>query len=151
MCAILDASVCSMVFGGEDRPASGKGFFEWINGGQGRLVIGGKLRGELYRNNNFKRWAATAVQYGLLRNTDDALVNRREGTLKNILSNDPHVIALAIESRTRLLCTNDKELMDDFKNSDLIQNPKGSVYSIPVGSKFSKRKKDLLRRSNCRF
>ena len=74
MCAILDASVCSMVFGDKDRPAAGKSFFEWINSGKGRLVVGGKLRSELYRNDSFKRWAATAVQYGLLKNNDDGLL-----------------------------------------------------------------------------
>lgn len=149
MCAILDASACSMVFGGEDRSPSGKGFFEWINSGKGRLVIGGKLRNELYRNDKFKSWAATAVQYGLLKNSDDILVNRRENTLKDFVSNDPHIIALAIESRARLLCTNDKKLMEDFKNGDLIQKPKGSVYSITAESKFSKKRRDLLQRSNC--
>ena len=64
MCAVLDASVCSMVFGGEDRPDAGRRFFEWVNSGKGRLVIGGKLRDELYQSQKFKNWAATAVQYG---------------------------------------------------------------------------------------
>ena len=150
MCAILDASVCSMVFGDKDRPAAGKGFFEWINSGQGRLVVGGKLRSELYQNDSFKKWAATAVQYGLLKNSDDVLINRRERTLNDLTSNDSHIIALAIESHARLLCTNDRRLMSDFKNADFIQNPKGSIYSIPAGSKFDKRRRDLLQRSNCK-
>ena len=40
--------------------------------------------------------------------------------------------------------------MKDFKNKGLISKPKGSIYSIKLGSRFSKDKKDLLRRCNCR-
>ena len=150
MCAILDASVCSRVFGGEDRPKSGKGFFEWIDRGKGRLVIGGRLRTELFQNDEFKRWATTAVQYGRLKNCDDNLVRRRENTLSNLNSNDPHIIALAIEGRARLLCTDDKDLMKDFKNRKLIQNPRGTVYSVKPESKFNKKKRDTLQRFNCK-
>ena len=150
MCAILDASVCSMVFGGEDRPDAGKGFFEWVNSGKGRLVIGGKLRRELFQNSTFKNWAAIAVQFGRLKDSDDALVNQCEDTITNLDSNDSHIIALALVSQARLLCTDDRALMKDFKNKGLISKPKGSIYSIKLGSRFSKDKKDLLRRCNCR-
>lgn len=149
MCAILDASVCSMVFDGDDRPEAGKRFFDWIDSGKGRLVIGGKLQRELYQNSKFKHWAATAVQYGRLKSSDDALVNTQEGTINDLVSNDSHIIALAIESRARLLCTNDRDLMSDFKNRNLIKDPRGSVYAIRPESKFNARKRDLLERYNC--
>lgn len=103
MCAILDASVCSMVFDGDDRPEARKCFFDWIDSGKGRLVIGGKLRRELYQNSKFRGWAAAAVQYGRLKSSDDDLVNTREGTINDLVSNDSHIIALVIESRARLL------------------------------------------------
>lgn len=149
MCAVLDASVCSMVFGGEDRPDAGKGFFDWVNSGKGRLVIGGRLRRELYQNQNFKNWAATAVQYGFLKSSDDALVNQRENAITNLVSNDSHIIALAVVSDARLLCTNDRDLMSDFKNKNLIRHPRGSVYSIKRESKFDTRRRSLLERCNC--
>lgn len=149
MCAVLDASVCSMVFGGEDRPDAGKGFFEWVNSGKGRLVIGGKLRRELYKNKKFEDWAATAIQYGFLKSSDDVLVNRRENTLADLVSNDSHIIALAIESRARLLCTDDRDLMSDFKSRNFIKSPRGSVYAIKPKSKFDARKRKLLKRCNC--
>lgn len=138
-----------MVFGGEDRPDAGKGFFEWVNSGKGRLVIGGKLRGELYKNKKFEDWAATAIQYGSLKSSDDVLVTQREDTLANLVSNDSHIIALAIESSARLLCTDDRYLMSDFKSRNLIKNPRGSVYAIRPESKFDARKRDLLERCNC--
>ena len=40
MCAIVDANVAHEVFGTSQTPA-GKRFYDWINEGQGRLVIGG--------------------------------------------------------------------------------------------------------------
>ena len=53
MCAILDANVAGQVFGVE-RSAAGQAFFEWIDSGRGRLVIGGRLRRELDRNLAFR-------------------------------------------------------------------------------------------------
>ena len=150
MCAVLDASVCSMVFGGEDRPDAGRRFFEWVNSGKGRLVIGGKLRDELYQSQKFKNWAATAVQYGFLKECDDAEVKQCEDTITNLESNDSHIIALALVSHARLLCTGDRDLMKDFRNKGLISKPKGSIYSIKLGSRFSKGKKDLLGRCSCK-
>ena len=149
MCAILDKSVCDRVFGGANRPDAGKAFFDWINDGKGRLVIGGGLRDELNESPKFTTWAATAIQYGVLKSYDDNLVNQRESTITGLISNDSHIIALAIESRARLLCTADKNLMKDFKNKDLIRSPGGSVYSIEPESNFDKRKRTLLERCSC--
>ena len=47
----------------------------------------------------------------------------------NVRSDHIHVIALANASGARLLYTEDKGLMDDFKNKDLISKPRGTVYS----------------------
>ena len=150
MCAILDASVCSMVFDGDDRPEAGKVFFEWIHSGKGRLVIGGRLRRELFKNTKFKDWAATAVNYGFLKDCDDAKVKQCEDTITNLESNDSHIIALALVSHARLLCTGDRDLMKDFKNRKLIRSPRGSIYSIELGFRFDKRKRrDFLERCNC--
>ena len=150
MCAILDSNVCDRVFGGADRPNAGKAFFDWINNGTGRLVIGGsRLQRELNRNHKFKDWSATAIQYGFLRRCDDNLVNQRESSITDLASNDSHIIALAIESGARLLCTEDKNLIRDFKNRNLIKSPKGSVYLIRPESKFDRRKRNLLERCSC--
>ncbi|SPE26752.1 hypothetical protein SBA3_1300008 [Candidatus Sulfopaludibacter sp. SbA3] len=44
------------------------------------------------------------------------------------MSNDHHVLALAITSGARTLATLDNELAQDFKNKNIIDNPRGSVY-----------------------
>lgn len=49
-----------------------------------------------------------------------------------LTSDDPHVIALAIESGARLLYSHDHKLQDDFRDSALINAPRGKVYSTEV-------------------
>ena len=151
MCAILDASVCSRVFGSNNRPDAGKEFFKWVDEGRGRLVIGGRLRDELFQNDEFRRWATAAVQYGRLRIYDDALVDQCENTLNDLVSNDSHIIALAIKSHARLLCTGDNNLMKDFKNRELIRNPRGTIFSIKPESKFDRKRRGILQRCNCKM
>ena len=46
MCAIVDANVVSEVFG-SNLPPAGEKFFDWLNKGSGRLIVGGKLLEEL--------------------------------------------------------------------------------------------------------
>ncbi len=55
MCSIVDANVAGEVFG-TSQSAAGEKFLAWIETGKGRLVVGGKLRGELELYENFKVW-----------------------------------------------------------------------------------------------
>lgn len=61
-------------------------------------------------------------------------------------SDDTHIIALAQISGARLLFSNDKALHQDFKNKELINNPRGKVYSTLRGSDFRASHKNLLAR-----
>ena len=147
MCAILDANVVAEVFGA-DQPPAGKGFFDWINTGPGRLVVGGRLRGELQQGSKgFREWAAQATQYGRIRIKSDDDVNARTVELQAeaaLRSDDPHIIALAQVSGSRLLYSNDRALQQDFRNRSLIDNPRGSVYSTRVNDKFTRSRKQQL-------
>ena len=51
---------------------------------------------------------------------------QREG---NFRSDDPHILALAQVSGSRLLYSADMDLQQDFKNKDFINSPRGKVYS----------------------
>ena len=136
MCAIVDTGVAAEVFG-VDRPEAGLKFFDWINGGSGRLVLGGELREELNRT-PAREWAQQALNAGLIRNVNDSDVKTRTEQLRNegsCKSNDPHVIALAQLSGARLLYANDDKLKNDFKNRKLIDNPGGKVYTTQVQGK----------------
>lgn len=161
MCAILDNDVASEVFG-QDRPAAGKAFFDWINSGRGSLVAGGQLLEELDRTRAFKKWRRQAVLAGRLRIVSNSAVEEQTRKLEwesSCRSDDPHVIALALVSDARLLYSNDRSLGDDFKDRTLIGNPPGKVYTTrkdrnapPAfdSTKFRRSHRALLNRNACR-
>ncbi len=160
MCAIVDANVVSEVFG-LNRPEAAEKFHEWLNSGSGRMVVGGKLREELDRGSrNFGRWAREARLAGRMITVSDSEVNtsteefRREQMYR---SNDPHVLALAQVSGARLLYSNDSDLQQDFKNRQLIDNPRGRVYTTSSGPGYDNttfrpsHKRLLARKDLCPF
>ncbi|MCY3594933.1 MAG: PIN domain-containing protein [Bacteroidetes bacterium] len=155
MCAIVDASVVSQVFGTK-RTEAGEEFFRWIDSNtNGRLVVGGKLSEELEKVSEFHRWAREAALSGKMRVINKDQVDRTEEDLRMSLvcsSNDAHVIALAQVSGARLLYSNDNKLQRDFNNKDLISNPRGKVYTTNKGrTAFSPDHRKLLaRRDLCR-
>ena len=149
MCAILDASVADEVFC-PSRPEAGVEFFNWIQDGIGRLVVGGKLLEELNRT-SVREWARQALNAGLIRSVSASKVDTMTETLRNegsCSSDDPHVIALAQVSGARLLYSNDKKLHRDFKNKTLIDDPRGKVYSTLKDQSFTNSHRQILHRKD---
>ena len=131
MCAIVDANVAYQVFG-DDRPPAGERFFDWLSSPRGQLVVGGKLRVELGRDERFVRWLKSAIRYGRARSVLDEEVEDRASELRSegvCTSDDEHVLALALVSGARLLYTNDTALIGDFKNRAIVATPRGKVYT----------------------
>ena len=154
MCAIVDANIAAEVFR-LDRPQAGKKFFDWINAGSGRLVVGGKLLKELDKSSpDFRQWAKVAGLSGRMRTADQSQVDARAEELRGerkYKSNDPHIIALAQVSGARLLYSNDGKLQQDFKDKNLIDTPRGKIYSTHKSKNFSVSHKQLLeKRDLCR-
>ena len=137
MCAILDASVVTAVFGG-DAPPGAREFRRWIDSGRGRLAVGGLLRRELSSNDLFKSWLQQALLRGRARNVADDEVDREAAALEareSCRSNDEHVVALARLSGARLLYSRDHDLREDFKDARLLKAPRGKVYPENQGAK----------------
>ena len=150
MCAILDANVVGQVFG-EDRPASGQAFFDWLHTDRGRLVIGGKLRRELDSNVAFRQWRVQAVLAGrvTILNDDGIDAKARQLAKENTCrSDDEHVVAVAQVSGARLLFTNDRDLQRDFNDKALIDQPRGKVYSTRTRDDLSPTQRRLLANRN---
>ena len=149
MCAIIDANVAHEVFG-KNAPEAGVRFFDWIDKGSGRLVVGGLLMRELERSaSGFREWAIQAQLSGKMRVASESEIAGKAETLREsdaCKSNDHHVIALAQVSGARLLYSNDQNLQADFKDKSLIDNPRGAVYSTLVNKNFARAHRDLLRR-----
>lgn len=149
MCAIVDANVSHQVFG-ENRPPAGEEFFKWLNKGKGRLVVGGKLRLELYQT-RFHLWEREAFRRGFIQEFNDEEVVEKALELRDsraCKSNDPHVIALAQVSGARLLYSNDDSLQDDFQDRRLLDNPRGKVYTTRVNRHVTLAHESLLKRRN---
>ena len=150
MCAILDNDVCAEVFGNKRTPA-GKGFLNWLDS-KGHLVSGGQNKRELDGNNTFQAWWQQATLAGrttLINDNQVAQLQRQLEDKKECRSNDSHIIALAQISGARLLYSNDSALTDDFRDRDLVPNPRGRVYSTNVTEDFSSHRRKLLRQSHC--
>ena len=146
MCAILDASALDHVFGG-GRPPAGVAFLEWVTGGPGRIVLGGKLDRELRENERFRDWIRGAYLAGKARHVEKREVERIAKRLRigrSCLSNDPHVIALAQLTGARLLYSNDRKLNRDFLNPRLVPAPRGQVYTTLDDREFTADHRTLL-------
>jgi hypothetical protein len=76
---------------------------------------------------------------GRARREDDGLVDseeKRVAASKLCSSNDEHIIALALVSKARLLCSRDNALAGDFTNKALIDKPRGKVYKYATHKKL---------------
>lgn len=145
MCATLDADCLHEVFGSGDRPEPGTKFHDWLEK-HGKLVVGGPLREELGRSNNFLKWYRQAILSGLATEFNDRIVNEKTEKLINegsCQSNDAYIIAIAQVSNVRLLYSNDGNLNSDFQNSNLINNPRGKIYSTQIKDRSGTRPKKI--------
>ena len=153
MCAIIDVNIAAEVFG-SNRPSAGVAFSNWLNSGRGQLVVGGKLLQELDGDHKFRTWRQQAVLAGRVALCNNDAVNEKMKKLQRenaCRSDDPHVIALAQISGARLLYSNDADLQQDFKDKNLIDSPRGKVYSTRYNEDFQDRHRRLLgNRSLCK-
>ncbi len=153
MCAIVDANVAWEVFG-TGRPEAGAKFFEWIDTGKGRLVVGGRIAEELGQSARFREWAKNAQLAGRLHTRSQGVVAERTEAIESqglCTSNDAHILALAQVSGARLLYSNDQALQSDFKSSILIDTPRGKVHSTRENRSFTDAHRRLLsNRTLCR-
>ena len=145
--------MAAQVFGAE-RPAAGQAFFEWIDSGHGRLVLGGRLRRELDRIQRLREWRLQAVLAGRITLLNDDAVDGKARELEQqdaCRSDDEHVIAVAQLGGARLLYSNDSDLQDDFRDKALTDQPRGKVYSTRIRDNLTPVHQRLLaNRSLCR-
>lgn len=96
------------------------------------IVLGGKLAKELVKNINISRILKQLDSAGRTCLIKENLIEEDEQILNNLnicKSNDIHILSLARVSLTRLLVTKDTDLIKDFKNKNIIDNPRGKIYS----------------------
>ena len=146
-----------MLFG-DDPPEGAARFLRWLGQGRFRLVVGGRrLEDEFQRTSRETQvWMAQAQAAGLLWIENWDLVNEQEAVLIHAgacRSNDEHIIALAQISGARLLFSGDQRLHLDFRDADLLNNPRGRIYPRTGSRRRQERllgSEDICVRGRCR-
>lgn len=128
MCLIIDAN-CAAKFASGHREAAPIAI--WLVKKSGRLVVGGtKLKGEYNRVAKFAGLLAQLSAAGKIKFASDSDTDRLEQELSDsglLISDDPHILALARVSGARVLYSNDQNLHADFCSGAML-TPRGSVY-----------------------
>lgn len=127
MCIIVDANCASSVFISQSC-ADFKPVRAAILGGKATGVYGGKLTKEYRKLIQVWRVIVQLDRAGRMRLISSEDIDKCLETIQDkCRSNDPHIIALALASKVRLLCSHDQRLHEDFTNPKLLK-PKGNVY-----------------------
>jgi predicted nucleic acid-binding protein len=142
MCVIIDSCVAVRVLVNSNDPDFCS-ISEKIHDGALQIVYGGELRREYIKTTSVTRIIGLLDRAGIAKKIHDSDVDAMAATIKgegNCTSNDTHVIALAIVSKARLICTADQALHVDFKNSRLLAKPRGKIYQTAAHKRLLKRK-----------
>jgi len=139
VCVIIDANVAPKVF--SNPPAKEfQPVLDWLVNPRktGCVVYGGRLTEELQATERVRGQLVELSRAGRARQFPNEKVNRKEKELVEeglCISDDPHIIALAIVSGARTLCSHDRTLHKDFRNKNLVSDPRGHVYQKPSHKK----------------
>ena len=115
--------------------------------------MGGELLRELSGYSSFAQWLYEARRTGRARIIIDEEVDTETNDLKArhiCRSDDQHILALAIVSGVRLLFTNDDALQDDFNDPEIINQPRGKIYTTRVHENTTNTHRYLLSPRNIR-
>lgn len=141
---IIDANVLGN-FLSEPESEDCEPIYRWLGIG-GKIIYspGGRFAREVGRYAKTK--LIELARKGSAIQVDAEKFMRIEAAVKKAAScksDDFHVLALAKFSGARVLYTRDQNLIEDFKNKAVIDNPRGKIYS-------GKANKSLLSPSTCR-
>jgi len=130
MCVILDTNRFSEALG-KARDPRYVPLLEWVLSGRGLLVYGGtKYDTEIDGVQVARTFFAQRLRAGQAFLASKADVDAEEAKIAAMPhdSDDEHILALARVTGARTVCTEDADLMSDFKNTKLVPPPRGRVY-----------------------
>lgn len=114
MCMIVDANVIPCVFSSKNEKHNDfKPVLQWLLFGKAKLILGGKLwTKEIVENQ--KSYVPFLIELKRINKVhfyDNAIIDSKEKEVKSKEQNpdfdDPHIIALSIISKAKLLCSDD--------------------------------------------
>jgi hypothetical protein len=149
MCLVIDANQAHAFGDLTNRPYISE-IVKWIGQG-GRIAAGGKLRDELFKIAAFRQLLTEWNRAGRIVNFDDALLAAEgERISDQCISDDPHVIALARLSGAKVVMTEDRALIADLKNNEVIGSRRKIYKQDSKGRQVTRAHKSLLAGSGCR-
>lgn len=146
MCIIIDTCVIHCVFGEKSKNhANFEAVLTWLRDRDGKMIYGGnKYKKELKSSiGKYRKLFSQLLKSGKIIQLNDANVDSIQKDIENLETNkdfdDPHLIAIIIESGCKILCTNDKRAIKFLKKPHLYPRPgmRPSIYT-------SKRNKSLV-------
>lgn len=149
MCLIIDTCSFADVFNSSTENHNiFKPVLLWVTKGKGKIIYGGtKYKNEMKLMPKYFSILVELSKQGRVVILDDVVVDRAENKVREIEPNpdfdDPHLVALVIVSRSRIVCTNDKRAHKFLKRRELY--PKG-VYKPRIYS--NEKHTDLLSDEN---
>ena len=147
MCVVIDANKAAD-FCRQERPYL-KTLMSWINSG-GRIVSGGKLEAELFKVGAMRSLLTEWSRRGTLIKISTERVQATEQRVRPMCtSDDPHVVALAIESRASVIVTEDKLLIGDLRNLTLVGQRRRIFKENSASPAKVRHLQTLLRNSDC--
>jgi len=139
MCLILDSDIVHKVF--PSPSADFKAIHLALTSGRAKCVYGGGLTREYEKIASFKRFLRLLDQQGAAKQFPDSSVDSEAQRLEAsglCVSNDFHILGLAIVSKARLVCSDDKRLATDCTNPSILSNPRGNIYKYAAHSHLIK-------------
>jgi hypothetical protein len=130
MCIIIDANAAHEIGSAPIHPDA-RPVLRWLSSKRGTLALGGRLTDELYRT-PLKRLLVELTRAGAAKLYQASLIHeteRRVHATGACISNDLHILALALVSGARLLYSRDQALHADFRHPEIINSPRGHIYS----------------------
>lgn len=147
MCVIIDVNQSDKMLRPDVNPHFSD-LIRWVNKG-GTVYSGGKLHQELGRVVGLLGLLASWEASGRLRILSAGPINSLAEQLSDAcVSDDSHIVALAIISGAELIVTADKALMKDMKNLALVSTRRKIYpceYTISSGNRRHKLLLDSLR------
>ncbi len=134
MCIIVDANLQGSFM---NRHPDMVPVHDWIKNKGGKIAHSYTDEFEKETTESFRTELSKLSRRGRVKLISPKQVQKQQNTLTNLQSNDPHIIALALVAKAKVLITNDKNLEKDFK-----RHVRGSIY-------HNKSHKPLLKKDLC--
>jgi hypothetical protein len=128
---IIDANRISLCVNGSEEALP---IMQALLSRRARVAYGGsKLVTEYRKNTHFFKLITELSRAGVAVTTSATRIDAEEKRLAEcglMVSDDPHILAVANILSARLLYTDDSDLKRDFNNSRLISGPRGKIYNM---------------------